>query len=185
MALAGVPVTVKLGNGPGGDGGAFGSALSVRVVVLPVAGFGLNDACTPAGRPDAVNVTPPFEPLKRRIAIVSVTCDPCTTAVDPLDTLIAKSAGTPPGLSNVRSSTDTDGSLEVTSNATMFGELDATEISVWVPASVGTATVLVATTFPSTSYPLSVTAALAGGLENVGVNPAYTLTCCALSLRTP
>ena len=38
-------------------------AVNVSVLVL-VAGFGLNDAVTPAGRPDdAVRVTPPVNPL--------------------------------------------------------------------------------------------------------------------------
>ena len=37
-------------------------AVNVSVLVL-VAGFGLNDAVTPVGRPDAARVTAPVNPL--------------------------------------------------------------------------------------------------------------------------
>ena len=49
-------------------------AVSVRVLV-PVAGFGLNDAVTPVPRPLADKVTPAAKPLVGWIVIVVVPCD--------------------------------------------------------------------------------------------------------------
>jgi hypothetical protein len=46
-------------------------AVSVSVLVA-VAGFGLNDAVTPLGRPDADKVTPPLKPFCGVTVIVLV-----------------------------------------------------------------------------------------------------------------
>jgi hypothetical protein len=46
-------------------------AVSVNVLVA-VAGFGLNDAVTPLGRPDADKVTPPLKPFCGVTVIVLV-----------------------------------------------------------------------------------------------------------------
>jgi hypothetical protein len=51
--------------------------VAVRVKTLDVvAGFGLNDAITPAGRPDTVKPTLPLKPFCWLIVIVVVTLDP-------------------------------------------------------------------------------------------------------------
>jgi hypothetical protein len=49
-------------------------AVNVKVLV-PVAGFGLNDAVTPLPRPLADKVTLPVKPLDGVIVIVVVPCD--------------------------------------------------------------------------------------------------------------
>lgn len=49
-------------------------AVNVRVLV-PVAGFGLNEAVTPLPRPLADRVTLPVKPLEGVILIVAVPCD--------------------------------------------------------------------------------------------------------------
>lgn len=57
-------------------------ALKVRVLVSVLAsivGFGLNDAVTPAGRPDALNVTAPLKPFCGTMLIVLEVLVPCTT----------------------------------------------------------------------------------------------------------
>jgi hypothetical protein len=55
-------------------------SLAVNVSVLvPVAGFGLNAAVTPAGRLDVENVTLPLNPFKGVIVIVLVAVLPSTT----------------------------------------------------------------------------------------------------------
>jgi hypothetical protein len=55
-------------------------SLAVNVSVLvPVAGFGLNAAVTPVGRPAAENVTLPLNPFKGVIVIVLVAVLPSTT----------------------------------------------------------------------------------------------------------
>jgi hypothetical protein len=75
-ASAGVPVMVMNGYVPDVNGAALGAALSVTVVVLAVAGLGLNDALTPVGRPVALKVTAPSEPLKRWILTASLAVEP-------------------------------------------------------------------------------------------------------------
>ena len=50
-------------------------ALKISVLVL-VAGFGLNAALTPAGRPDAARLTLPLNPLVGRTEIVLVVLAP-------------------------------------------------------------------------------------------------------------
>ena len=48
-------------------------ALAVRVMVLvPVAGFGLNAAVTPLGKPDAERVTLPLKPFEGLMVMVLV-----------------------------------------------------------------------------------------------------------------
>lgn len=55
-------------------------ALAVRVSLLVlVAGFGLNPAVTPVGRPDAEKVTLPLKPFNGVMVIVLVLLVPCTT----------------------------------------------------------------------------------------------------------
>ena len=55
-------------------------ALAVRVSVLDdVAGFGLNAAVTPLGRPDAARLTLPLNPFAGLIVTVLVPLLPCTT----------------------------------------------------------------------------------------------------------
>ena len=57
VRLPEVPVIVTVA-GPG-----VAAALAVSVnMLLPVAGFGVKDAVTPLGRPDAAKVTPPLKP---------------------------------------------------------------------------------------------------------------------------
>jgi len=53
-------------------------AVNVSVLVL-VAGFGLNDAVTPVGRPDAASVTAPVNPLIGDTVMVLFPMPPCTT----------------------------------------------------------------------------------------------------------
>ena len=53
-------------------------AVNVSVLVL-VAGFGLNDGVTPAGRPDAVRFTLPVNPFVGVTVIVLVPLAPCVT----------------------------------------------------------------------------------------------------------
>jgi len=53
-------------------------AVNVSVLVL-VAGFGLNDAVTPVGRPDAASVTAPVNPLIGDTVMVLFPMLPCTT----------------------------------------------------------------------------------------------------------
>ena len=52
-------------------------AVSVNVLVV-VAGFGLNDAVTPLGRPDADKLTLPLNPFCGVTVIVLVPPTPCT-----------------------------------------------------------------------------------------------------------
>jgi hypothetical protein len=55
-------------------------AVAVKVSLLVVVdGFGLNAAVTPAGRPDAENVTLPLNPLRGATVIVLVPVLPSTT----------------------------------------------------------------------------------------------------------
>jgi hypothetical protein len=56
---------------------AVALAVSVHVLVL-VAGFGLNDAVTPLGRPDADKLTGPLKPFCGVTVIVLVLLPPCT-----------------------------------------------------------------------------------------------------------
>jgi hypothetical protein len=51
-------------------------AVNVSVLVL-VAGFGLNDAVTPVGRPDAARVTAPVYPLIGVTVMVLFPLPPC------------------------------------------------------------------------------------------------------------
>ena len=54
--------------------------LAVKVIVLLlVAGLGLNAACTPLGKPDAERVTLPLKPLNGVIVIVLVPWFPWAT----------------------------------------------------------------------------------------------------------
>jgi len=53
-------------------------AVSVNVLVV-VAGFGLNEAVTPLGRPDADKLTLPLKPFCGVTEIVLVPLAPCTT----------------------------------------------------------------------------------------------------------
>jgi hypothetical protein len=56
------------------------AALAVNVNVLDdVAGFGLNAAVTPLGRPDAARLTLPLNPFAGLIVTVLVPLLPCTT----------------------------------------------------------------------------------------------------------
>jgi hypothetical protein len=56
------------------------AALAVNVRVLDdVAGFELNDAVTPLGRPDAARLTLPLNPLAGVMLTVLVPLVPCTT----------------------------------------------------------------------------------------------------------
>ena len=57
---------------------AVALAVSVSLLVL-VAGFGLNPAVTPVGRPDAEKVTLPLKPFNGVMVIVLVLLVPCTT----------------------------------------------------------------------------------------------------------
>jgi hypothetical protein len=57
---------------------AVGLAVSVRVQVL-VAGFGLKDAVTPFGKPEAESDTFPLNPFDGVIVIVLVAWPPCST----------------------------------------------------------------------------------------------------------
>jgi hypothetical protein len=52
-------------------------AVSVNVLVV-VAGFGLNDAVTPVGRPEADKLTLPLKPFCGVIVIAPVPLAPCT-----------------------------------------------------------------------------------------------------------
>jgi hypothetical protein len=52
-------------------------AVSVNVLVV-VAGFGLNDAVTPLGRPDVDKLTLPLNPLCEVTVIALVPLAPCT-----------------------------------------------------------------------------------------------------------
>ncbi len=52
---------------------SFAVALAVRVIVLvPVAGFGLNAAVTPLGKPDAERATLPLKPFEGLMVMVLV-----------------------------------------------------------------------------------------------------------------
>jgi hypothetical protein len=56
------------------------AALAVNVNVLDdVAGFGLNAAVTPLGRPEAARLTLPLKPFAGLIVTVLVPLLPCTT----------------------------------------------------------------------------------------------------------
>jgi hypothetical protein len=56
------------------------AALAVNVSVLvDVAGFGVKDAVTPLGRPDAARLTLPLNPFAGLIVTVLVPLFPCTT----------------------------------------------------------------------------------------------------------
>jgi len=59
-------------------------AASVSVLVA-VAGFGLNDAVTPLGRPDADKLTLPLKPFCGVIVIALVPLLPCMTLKLPSD----------------------------------------------------------------------------------------------------
>ena len=55
-------------------------SLAVNVsTVLPLAGFGLKDAVTPLGKPDAEKVTLPLNPSSGLMVMVVVTWLPCVT----------------------------------------------------------------------------------------------------------
>jgi hypothetical protein len=54
-------------------------AVSVNVLVVVVAGFGLNDAVTPLGRPEADKLTPPLKPFCGKTVIVLVLLAPCVS----------------------------------------------------------------------------------------------------------
>ena len=69
-----VPVTVTVPE----PGVAVALAVSVSVL-LPVAGFGLNAAVTPLGRPEAESDTLPLNPFSGVIVIVLVPWFPCAT----------------------------------------------------------------------------------------------------------
>ena len=56
-------------------------AVNVSVLVL-VAGFGLNDAVTPVGRPDAARVTVPVNPFVGVTLMVLVPLAPCATVTE-------------------------------------------------------------------------------------------------------
>jgi len=68
-------------------------AASVSVLV-PVAGFGLNVAVTPLGRPVAEKVTAPVKPFCPVIVSVAVPLLPCATDREEVEVLILK-AGAP------------------------------------------------------------------------------------------
>ena len=56
------------------------AALAVNVNVLDdVAGFGLKDAVTPLGKPEAARLTLPLKPFAGLIVTVLVPLLPCTT----------------------------------------------------------------------------------------------------------
>lgn len=74
VKLPDVPVTVTVAVP------AVAVLLAVRVSVLePVAGFGLNDALTPPGRPEADKVTPLLKPFCAPMLMVVVVLDPWVT----------------------------------------------------------------------------------------------------------
>jgi len=53
-------------------------AVNVSVLVVPVAGFGLNDAVTPVGRPDAARFTAPVNPFSRlTVTVLGPLLVPC------------------------------------------------------------------------------------------------------------
>ena len=74
VKLSEVPVTVTVAV----PAVAVLLAVSVSVLVA-VAGFGLNDAVTPLGRPDADKLTPLLKPFCGVTVIVVVPMVPCTT----------------------------------------------------------------------------------------------------------
>jgi hypothetical protein len=74
FVLPDVPVTVTVAA----PVVAVALAVNVSVLVL-VAGFGLNAAVTPVGRPDAENVTVPLNPFKGVIVILLVAVLPSIT----------------------------------------------------------------------------------------------------------
>ena len=58
-------------------------AFAVRVnVLVVVVGFGLKDAVTPLGRPEALNVTLPVKPPNGVTVMVLVPLFPCTTVTE-------------------------------------------------------------------------------------------------------
>jgi hypothetical protein len=69
-------------------------AVSVNVLVA-VAGFGLNDAVTPLGRPDADRFTPPLNPFCGITVMVLVPLPPCVMPTLLGDAERLKLAGTP------------------------------------------------------------------------------------------
>jgi hypothetical protein len=72
VTLPDVPVIVT-GTVP-----VFAVLLAVNVnVLVAVAGFGLNDAVTPLGRPDADKLTPPVKPFCAATVIVLIPLVPC------------------------------------------------------------------------------------------------------------
>lgn len=73
MRLPEVPVTVTV-KAPVD---AEVSAESVSVLLAAV-GFGMNDAVTPVGKPDAVNTTFPLKPFCGVMVIALVPAFPCT-----------------------------------------------------------------------------------------------------------
>ena len=70
-------------------------AVKVRVLVV-VAGFGLNPAVTPLGKPDAARVTLPEKPFDGVIVIVLVPLLPCVM-VTLLGLAESEKFGVPPG----------------------------------------------------------------------------------------
>ena len=76
-----VAVFVKLPEVPvivTGTVPVFAVLLAVNVnVLVAVAGFGLNDAVTPLGRPDADRLTPLLKPFWGETVIVLVPLAPC------------------------------------------------------------------------------------------------------------
>jgi len=61
--------------------------------LLPVAGFGVNKAVTPVGRPDALRVTLPVNPFCGTTVMVSVTDAPWATVTEVGDAVRAKLGG--------------------------------------------------------------------------------------------
>ena len=75
VRLPDVPVTVMLAV----PAVAVLLAVRVKVLVEPVAGFGLKVAPTPVGNPEADRVTLPLKPFDRVIVIVLLPLEPCVT----------------------------------------------------------------------------------------------------------
>ena len=65
-------------------------AASVSTLEFVVVGLGLNEAVTPLGKPLALRVTPPVNPLEGVTVMVSVALLPCTTVNVPVAGAMAK-----------------------------------------------------------------------------------------------
>jgi hypothetical protein len=83
-----VPITVTVVVA----GTAAEVALNVATLVVAVVA-GLNEAVTPAGRPEALNVTLPVKPFLGVTVIVFVPLAPCTTLSVGVEAVIEKLAG--------------------------------------------------------------------------------------------